>query len=89
MDGLILTRQDFLIHSLCRKIDDERMSVLHQNEGGIRKFIPSALDISLDARVSENLSAVGDGFPNTSLVLVEHGYNVVIKNAAQNFCSQT
>ena len=47
-------------------------------------FIPSALEISLDA-----LSVVGDGFPNTSLVLVEHGYNVVINNSAQNFYSQT
>ena len=27
------------------------------------------------SRVSGNLSGVGDGFPNTSLVLVEHGYN--------------
>ena len=26
-------------------------------------------------RVSGNLSGVGDGFPNTSLVLVEHGFN--------------
>ena len=31
----------------CRKIDDERMSVLHQNSGGIGKSIPSALKISL------------------------------------------
>ena len=30
------------------------------------------------SRVSENLLGVGDGFPNTSLVLVEHGYNVII-----------
>ena len=27
------------------------------------------------SRVSGNLSAVADGFSNTSLVLVEHGYN--------------
>ena len=64
-----------------RMIDDERMSVLHQNSGGIGKSIPSALEISLDPRdfprasPSGNLSGVGDGFPNTSLVLVEHGYN--------------
>ena len=54
------------------------MSVLHQNSGGIGKSIPSALQISLDprdlSRVSGNLLGVGDGFPNTSLVLVEHGY---------------
>ena len=43
--------------------------------------IPSILEISLGlrpreiSRVSGNLSGVGDGFPNTSLVLVEHGYN--------------
>ena len=30
----------------CRKIDDERMSVLHQNSGVIGKSIPSALEIS-------------------------------------------
>ena len=69
----------------CRKIDDERLSVLHQNSGGIGKSIPSrfpsTLEISLGlrpreiSRVSGNLSGVGDGFPNTSLVLVEHGYN--------------
>ena len=28
------------------------------------------------SRVSGNLLGVGDGFPNTSLVLVEHGYNL-------------
>ena len=61
------------------------MSVLHQNFGGIGKSIPSALEISLDprdfpqeiSRVSGNLLAVADGFPNTSLVLVEHGYNTL------------
>ena len=58
-----------------------RMSVLHQNSGGIGKSIPSALEISLGLRpreiswVSGNLLGMGDGFPNTSLVLVEHGYN--------------
>ena len=42
---------------------------------------PSTLEISLGLRpreisqISGNLSAVGDGFPNTSLVLVEHGYS--------------
>ena len=59
------------------------MSVLHQNSGRIGKSIPSALKISLDPRnffprVSGNLLGVGDGFPNTSLVLVEHGYNALI-----------
>ena len=109
--------------------NDERMSVLHQDSGGIGKSIPSALEISLGhgfctprpsgfpsgfalgkslgsrgakpmaagnlsrfpstleislglrpreiSRVSGNLSGVGDGFPNTSLVLVEHGYNAL------------
>ena len=47
---------------------------------------PSTLEISLGlrprniSRVSGNLSGVGDGFPNTSLVLVEHGYNLNILN---------
>ena len=56
------------------------MSALHQDSGGIGKFIPSALEISFDPRdfpgasPSGNLSGVGDGFPNTSRVLVEHGY---------------
>ena len=57
-----------------------RMSVLHQKSGGIGKSIPSALEISLDpqdSRVSGNLLGVGDGFPNTSRVLVEYGYNAV------------
>ena len=30
------------------------------------------------SRVSGNLLNVGDGFPNTSLVLVEHGYNLIV-----------
>ena len=52
-----------------------RMSVLHQNSG-----FPLALKISLGlrpreiSRVSPNLLGVGDGFPNTALVLVEHEY---------------
>ena len=32
------------------------------------------LDPRAKPTASENLSGVGDGFPNTSLVLVEHGY---------------
>ena len=49
----------------CRKIDDERMAVLHQNSGGIGKSIPSALEISLGlrpreiSRVSGNLGRRG------------------------------
>ena len=49
----------------CRKFDDERMSVLHQDSGGIGKSIPSALEISLDPRdfprasPSGNLSGLG------------------------------
>ena len=74
----------------CRKIDDERMSVLHQNSGVIGKSIPSALEISLDPRDFPRASPSGnllglrkslgrrDGFPNTSLVLVEHGYNLYL-----------
>ena len=59
-----------------------KISVLHQNLGGIEKSIPSTLEIFLGlrpreiSRVSGNLSGVGDGFPNTSLVLVEHGDSV-------------
>ena len=57
------------------------MSVLHQNSGVIGKSIPSALEISLDPQdfpreifwVSGNLLGIGDGFPNTSLVLMEDG----------------
>ena len=63
-----------------------KMSVFHQNWGGIGKSIPSpsrflsTLKISLGLRpreiswVSGNILTVRDGFPNTSLVLVEHGY---------------
>ena len=52
----------------CRKIDAERLSVLHQNSGGIGKSIPSALQISLDPRdfprasPSGNLSGLGKSF---------------------------
>ena len=54
--------------------------LLHQNLGDFGKSIPSALEISLDPRDFPreiNLSGVVDGFPNTSLVLVEHGYNTL------------
>ena len=34
--------------TLCRKIDYETLSILHQHLGGIGKSIPSALGISLD-----------------------------------------
>ena len=51
------------------------------NPSPLPSRFPSTLEISLGlrpreiSRVSGNLSGVGDGFPNTSLVLVEHGYN--------------
>ena len=76
-EGLIVTLSIFpcpqgrIIWSTpCRKFDDERMSVLHQNSGGIGKFNPSSPKISLRLRpweiswVSENISGVEDGFPN-------------------------
>ena len=47
------------------------VSVLHQDEGGIGKSIP-------DARVEGNLEGGGDGFPNTSRVLVEYGHSLII-----------
>ena len=51
----------------CRKIDDERMSVLHQNSGCIEKSIPSALKISLEIsfrlRPREISRASGMDFP--------------------------
>ena len=40
------------------------VSVLHQNEGGIRKSILDAREIS--SRVEGNLEAGGNGFPNPS-----------------------
>ena len=74
-DGLILTLsilpcpQGRIFWSTpCRKIDAERLSVLHQNSGGIGKSIPSALQISLDPRdfprasPSGNLSGLGKSF---------------------------
>ena len=41
--------------------DEERMNVLHENSGGIRKSIPSALEISLDTRDFHQVS--GKDFP--------------------------
>ena len=46
---------------------------------GIGKSIPDALEISRDPRVLGNLSVVGDGFPDTSLVLLESGYNTSLR----------
>ena len=69
------------------------MPALHQNSGVIGKFIPSALEISLEPQVFpraspsgnlsdlENLLGVGDGFPNTSLVLMEDGPSPVLNSA--------
>ena len=62
------TEKDYPVHSLMMN----RMAVLHQNLGVIGKSTPT-LEISL---VSGNLLGIGDGFPNTSLVLMEHGYNI-------------
>ena len=45
---------------ICAKYN---VSVLHQNEGGIGKSIPDAQE------------GGGDGFPNTSGVLVEYGHS--------------
>ena len=60
--------------------DDERMG----NPSPPPSRFPSTLKISLRlrpreiSRVSGNLLGVGDGFPNTSLVLVEHGHSLII-----------
>ena len=60
------------------------VSVLHQNEGGIGKSIPDAQEISRGrspreiSRVEGNLEGGGDGFPNTSRVLVEYGHSLII-----------
>ena len=55
------------------------------NPSPLPSRFPSTLEISLGlrpreiSRVSGNLLGVGDGFPNTSLVLMEHGYNAQTK----------
>ena len=55
------------------------VSVLHQKEGGIGKYIPDAQEISQDprhfprAKPEGNLEGGGDNFPNTSRVLVKYG----------------
>ena len=60
------------------------VSVLHQNEGGIGKSIPDAREISRDprdfprAKPEVNLEGRGDGFPNTSRVLVEYRHSLGI-----------
>ena len=60
------------------------VSVLHQDEGGFGKSTPNAVEISrgLSSReilsVKGNLEGGGDGFPNTSRVLVEYGDSLSI-----------
>ena len=62
------------------------VSVLHQDEGGFGKSTPNAVEISrgLSSReilsVKGNLEGGGDGFPNTSRVLVEYGHSLIIIN---------
>ena len=53
-----------------------RMAALQQNSGIIGRSTPSALDPRDVHRAapSGHLSGIGDGFPNTSHVLTEHGY---------------
>ena len=52
-----------------------------KKEGGIGKSIPDAQEISQDprdfprAKPEGNLEGGGDGFPNTSRVLVEYGHS--------------
>ena len=68
------TGKDYPVHSL------NRMAVLHQNSGVIGKLPPlpsrftSTLEMSRGRKVSGNLLGIGDGFPNISLVLMEHKY---------------
>ena len=56
---------------------------------------PSTLEISLGlrpreiSRVSGNLSGVGDGFPNTSRVLMDHGYTLNLPMAATDATLKT
>ena len=58
----------YLSQKMTGKASAERLSVLHQNSGGIGKSIPSALQISLDPRdfprasPSGNLSGLGKSF---------------------------
>ena len=60
--------------------------MLHQDEGGIGKSIPDARKISRDPRdfprVEGNLEDGGDGFANTSRVLVEYGHSLSINFTA-------
>ena len=63
------------------------VSLPHQYKGVIKKSIPNYQEISPDPRdfpreiskVKGNLKCGGDGFPNNSLVLVEHGFNLDMK----------
>ena len=85
MQGLDLTLS-ILPRALSREgLMMNRMAVLQQNSGIIGRSTPSALDprssilemsIGLRprdiSRVSGNLSGIGDGFPNTSHVSMEH-----------------
>ena len=60
------------------------MPIVDQNSGAIGRSTPSTLEMSLwlcpwdISRASKNLLGIGGGFPNTSLVLMEHGYNISI-----------
>ena len=52
-----------------KDLTSKNVFVLHQNEGGIGKSTQDFL------RPEGNLKGQGDGFPNTSLVLVEYGHS--------------
>ena len=73
MEGLDLTLS-ILPRALSREgLMMNRMAVLQQNSGIIGRSTPSALDPRDVHRAapSGHLSGIGDGFPNTSNVLVE------------------
>ena len=74
----------------CLTVSEKIVSVLHQNEGGIGKSIPDAREISRGrslkeiSRVEGNLEGGGDGFLNTSRVLVEYGHSLIINLSIRN-----
>ena len=67
------TGKDYPLHSLMMK----RMVALHQIPGVIVRSTPSDLEISLERLKSREI--YWDGFPNTSFVLMEHGYIKITK----------
>ena len=78
-------KQGSIINLIAKRRGCLILSILRE----VKKSLPSNFEASLDPEdlywVSGNISGVGDRFPNTFLVLMEHGYYATLLSAVNVF----